>query len=83
MKILMFIILFLPCENITNEKRLSLGLDVSLMKLWELLPESVKLFGSYFPHLQNQRFKLDWCSQKQEDCSWHKDEHFFFFTNYV
>ena len=60
-------------------KRLSLGLDVSPMKLWELLPQSAKLFGSYFPHLQNERFKLDRCSQKQEDCRCHKDEHFFFF----
>ena len=37
-------------------RRLSLGLDVSLTKLWELVPQSAKLFESYSPHLQNERF---------------------------
>lgn len=52
----------------------SLALDLSLIKVGELLPESVTLFGPYVPHLQNEELKPDQCFQKRRDNRWHKFE---------
>lgn len=71
-KFLMFVISSLWKDWYRN--RSSLYLNLSVMKLWEFLPESAKLFGPYFPHLQSEGFKPGHGFQKYRDNRWHKGE---------